>query len=133
MARRDLEALATAVEAERAGTPALAAEALAELRKAFPNASGDLGSAPSLLGSTDAALHLVDRLAQGWQISIRGVAREPDGSWTCTIRETDATDELEVLGVGMAPSLSAAILAAILRIGARRGSVSRQAAANATE
>ena len=93
-------------------------EALEALAHTFPGATAEVDAA-SLLGSTDAALRLVDAALTGWDIMLQGVAREPDGHWICTLRRMRSSDDDEVLGVGRAPALPHAICGALLHVAAQ--------------
>lgn len=115
-----LRALAEKVEAADEVSTALVSQAAEALVAAFPAAAGRAVPDAALLGSTDAALRVVDAALPAWEISLKGVALEPDGHWHCTLRETSATDDDAVIGFGVAPSLPRALIAALLRIAAMR-------------
>ena len=82
------------------------------IRKVRP----DLAVKDAELRSIGKLLHFVDRVVPGWNILLRGKALEPDGHWTCTLRENTSSDSDEYIGVGKGAYLSSAILAAILRV-----------------
>lgn len=116
----DLNELADRIETVVREDAAADDEVANALSVAFRNAAAARTTRSGLLRSTDAALHAVDATVPGWEISIRGIAREPDGHWTCTLRETSATDEDAVIGIGRSPALPCALIAALLRVGAVR-------------
>jgi hypothetical protein len=103
---------------ERASTidPELASQIFEGLKSAFPDESRAMEPEASLIESTDSVLELIDTMLPGWEISLRGFAREPDGHWRCTLRESTASDDDEVIGIGRAPALPLAMLLALLRI-----------------
>jgi hypothetical protein len=115
-----LRTLAERVEAAEEVSTALVSEVAGALAAAFPAAAGRAVPDAALLGSTDGALRVVDAAVPAWEISLRGVALEPDGHWHCTLRETSTTDDDAVIGFGEAPSLPRALIAALLRIAAMR-------------
>lgn len=90
------------------------------LEQAFPNADPLLHAYSEMLNSTDALLHLVDAALPNWTIKLQGVTSETDGKWVCTLRQTDTRDDDELIGIGRAPRLSHAILAAFLKVIALR-------------
>lgn len=108
----DFTTLAAEVESQGAVGAGQARDLVAALRGLFPKATID----PSTLGSTDALLHLTDRVAPGSDIHLRGMAVEPNGHWSCVIRRSDARDNDEFVASGKGPTLSAAILIATLRL-----------------
>lgn len=114
----NIRTLADEVENEESGlTDALAARAISAIRKRHPDIVPD-GGTDGL--SVETLLHLADQLVPGWSILLRGKAHEPDGHWSCTIRESMTRDSDEFIGRGSAPDLAAALLAAILRVVAYR-------------
>ena len=121
MENRTLTAMAERIEAGTTLDAALAAEAARLLDEALPG-KGILTAFKGAQGTgTDAILHIVDLALPGWSIRIRGTAREPDGHWTCTLREVGVRDDDETIGIGTAPSLAQALFAALLESVARRG------------
>lgn len=82
-----------------------------ELRRVFPGAPSH---PESLSDPTEAVLRLVDRSLPGWTITLRGTATEPDGHWHCTLRKSDAHDDDALIGVGTAPTVSLALLRALV-------------------
>ncbi len=114
-----LNATAQAVESTGDVGSELRSNVVEAIRSAFPEPARLLRPDSDLLNSTDAALHIVDALVPAWEISIKGVALEYDGHWVCTLRETSSPDN-EMIGVGRAPSLPRALIAALLRIAALR-------------
>jgi hypothetical protein len=94
---------------------ALFAQATSAMKAAFP--AEDFSDAELLFRNqpTEAVLYLVDRHFPNWTISLKGKAREVDGNWTCTLRETSARDDDAVIGFGTGPRLSLALLSAVLK------------------
>jgi hypothetical protein len=88
-------------------------EATDALRGIFPRVPPH-ADAPAELA--EGVLHLVDICLPGWTISLTGKAVEPDGHWRCYLREASARDNDEVIGIGTAPTVTQAILGALLRI-----------------
>ena len=89
------------------------AHALAYL---LPDAIPDEIIAPLHISTTDGAMHVADVSYPNWSVHIHGRANDKDGHWRCTLRETDARDSDKVIGSGRSPTLSQAILAAVLRL-----------------
>ncbi len=107
-----LETLAERIEeAETPLTGADAARVIEAIRKLRP----ELAVTADGLHSVEDLLHIADRVVPGWSILLRGKAREPDGHWHCTLRESSSRDSDEFIGNGKGPDLSSAVLAAILR------------------
>ncbi len=67
-------------------------------------------------GSTDKAILIADDAYPNWSIHIRGRANDRDGHWQCTLRENDSRDSDAAIGIGRAPVLGQAILAAVMRL-----------------
>ena len=67
------------------------------------------------LDSTDKVLALIYALKPGWSVQLRGTAREPNGHWRCTLRQTLEKDNDEYMGVARGPTLPHALLAALLK------------------
>jgi hypothetical protein len=119
MAQDELLDLAKQVESVRALDARLGAAALHALRAGFP-AEAAAGLIPDgAASSADALLALAMAALPGWHFKIHGKAR-PAGEWTCSLRRSDVLDDDEILGTGDADSLPLALLAAVLRILARR-------------
>ncbi len=119
MAQNELLALATQVESVRGMDAKLGAAVLHALRAGFP-AEAAVGLIPDgAATSADSLLALVMAALPGWHYKIHGKAR-PAGEWTCSLRRSDVLDDDEILGTGDADSLPQALLAAVLRIVARR-------------
>ncbi len=114
-----VRALADRLENAGEVDAALTADVVQAIRAAFPDATSLLAAHSALLTSTDAALHVVDETVPAWGIVIKGMATEPDGHWHCMLRETGSPDE-DMLGMGTAPTLPRALIAAVLRIAALR-------------
>jgi hypothetical protein len=120
MQEKDLEELATRVEAASSADPDLRATVTEALRTSFPSMAS-AGKVPDdVATSTDAILAQVIAALPGWHLSIHGRARTSAGSWRCTLRRSDVRDDDEAIGVGEAHSLNLAILAAVLRVAARQ-------------
>ncbi len=96
--------------------PELEEAVLDGMNAAFPGKAVWAAHQPSPLEATDEVLRLVDTVLPNWSISLTGLANETDGRWTCTLRETGVLDNDEIIGVGKAPSISLAIIAATLKI-----------------
>ncbi len=86
------------------------------MNAAYPGKAVWAAHQASPLEATDEVLRLVDTVLPNWSISLTGLANDEDGRWTCTLRETGVLDNDEMIGVGKAPSISLAIIAAILNI-----------------
>ena len=115
-----LSGLADQIEAA-ATVEASLADAIAKSAAPFLSAVGEAGGIRAAdLGSTDYVLHLVDRVAPGWSIHLRGVELEPNGHWHCALRPSDTRDEDEVIAHATGPDLSNTVLAAMLRLLAYR-------------
>lgn len=92
-------------------------EAAETLREVFSKAPAH----PEALSEpTEAVLHLIDRCLPGWTITLHGQATEPSGHWHCTLRESDNRDNDTVIGSGRAPTISLALLRALLKVAALR-------------
>ena len=92
---------------------ALLAQATAVVGRVFPlpPATSKVAMEP-----VEEVLHLVDLAVPGWTIQLTGKAREPDGHWRCSLRETRGKDEDEVVGVGSGPAVGLALLEALLDV-----------------
>lgn len=71
--------------------------------------------------SADAVLDVIRECLPGWSIHIRGTATHPNGHWHCTLRSSDVRDNDSYAGIGQAPTLSHALLAAVLGALAQSG------------
>lgn len=113
MSKTDILSVMTRIK----GASALDRETLAAaeivVRRVFPTLP-----APSkvALEPVEEVLHLVDLALPGWTIQLTGKAREPDGHWRCSLRETRGSDEDEVVGVGTGPAVALALLEALLDV-----------------
>jgi hypothetical protein len=116
----DLVELARRVEQADGLSGAKAAEVVDALRSAFPACIPHIGSGADMLESAEVALRIVDRAVPAWDISLKGVAIEPNGQWHCTLREESTGDDDAIVGFGQAPSLPRSMIAALLRIAAGR-------------
>ncbi len=112
MGQNDLTALADAVESTAQTGSAAQSAIRAAIAKYKTPPAGPVGD----LGGTDEVLHLVDQILPDWTISMTGKAREPNGHWTCTLRESSWRDSNSVIGIGRAPEPHRALLAAMLRV-----------------
>ena len=111
MSQNDLKALADIVESSGAD---LAAQT--EIRAAIAAMIPGLEPGESEFGHTDDVLHLIDQVLPEWTISLTGKAHEPNGHWTCTLRESSWRDSDALLGLGKGPQPHQALLAAMLRV-----------------
>lgn len=118
MGQERLRELADRLEAESRPDAELVAATLDALRGAFPRIAPEEAANAELCRSADGALHLVSIALPDWFISLEGEALEPDFHWTCTLRESRVSDDEMVIGIGRAPSLASALLAATLRTAA---------------
>ncbi len=114
MNRDQVQALADRIQGAAALDLDLAVATLEGLRTALPRAASDLR--PSVVESTDAALHLVARTLPNWSVALSGTAHESDGHWTCTLRPSGARDDEEVIGIGRAPTAPLALIVALLHV-----------------
>lgn len=96
--------------------PELEEVVLDGMNAAFPGKAVWAAHQASPLEATDEVLRLVDTVLPNWSISLTGHTNNEDGRWTCTLRETGVLDNDEMIGVGKAPSISLAIIAATLKI-----------------
>jgi hypothetical protein len=120
MERRDLEEFARQIAAADWGgeeTGRLLSEALAAAFPGMAEQSNRLGRQPADMG---AMLEVVSAVFPGWTIALRGKAALPDGSWTCSLRESGVRDDDDVIGIGKARSPTLALAAAALLAHARR-------------
>jgi len=113
MSKAKIESLLKQIEnAETLEGDVLATAAVA-VREVFPDAPLH----PEVLAEpVEAVLHLVDRCLPNWTIQLTGKANEPDGHWRCSLRKSRGLDEDEVIGVGSAPTVTLALLTALLRV-----------------
>jgi hypothetical protein len=120
MGRQDLEALARQIEAAEANgevTGRLLADALSE---AFPAQVEAIRRLGRHTGDMAAMLEVISAAFPGWTVALRGKASLPDGSWTCSLRESGVRDDDDVIGIGKAKTPTLAIAAAALLAQARR-------------
>ena len=108
---KSLADLALEVEAALSLRDDLADHAITAINKA----SGGKSIERAALDSTDEVLALIYAIRPGWSVSMKGVARLPNGHWRCTLRRSQERDNDEYLGVGRGPTLSHALLAALLK------------------
>jgi hypothetical protein len=114
MHQKDLEALAARTETGSTDDPAFVEALLAGLRATDPAAVDPVDVAA--LVSTEGTLALIEERLPGWRIAVEGRT----GHWRATLRESGARDDDEVIGLGRAPTIPLALLAALLRVGQRR-------------
>jgi hypothetical protein len=115
MATKSLESAIEKVKQASKLDTELFAEAVVAMKTAFPDE--DFADAEHLVAHdpTEAVLHLVDAHLPDWTITLKGKARAVDGHWTCTLRKTSMRDDDAVIGIGTGPTLSLAVLSAILK------------------
>ncbi len=68
--------------------------------------------------SADVALHVAEKAFPNWDIKLTGKTSASHGNWVCTLRESAASDDDEVIGIGSSPVLAHAIFAACLKLAA---------------
>jgi hypothetical protein len=120
MARTGLEELAARVEDASVLDTDLKRAVEKALRESFPDAAA-AGLVPDgIVHSTDAIVALVVSALPGWHFSIHGRARPDVGPWRCSLRRSDVLDDDETLGLGEARDLNLAVLAAVVRVAARK-------------
>jgi hypothetical protein len=120
MLKKDIENLATRVEAANSADRDLPADVARALRASFPGAASAGPIPDEITTSTDAVLAQVIASLPGWHFSIHGRARTDTGAWRCSLRRSEVRDDDEAIGVGEANALNLAILAALLRVAARQ-------------
>ncbi|MDH5452439.1 MAG: hypothetical protein OEY05_08280 [Paracoccaceae bacterium] len=120
MTRADIEPLATALESSAALSPETATAVLDVIRPFIPAKDRWPADRMPVIQSSDEAIHLVDLALPNWSISLKGRTNDADGHWTCTLRRSDTLDDDLLIGIGRGPSLSHAILAAMVRVAALR-------------
>lgn len=117
MSKAELTALKARIDAAKDLDEALLHDTVVALKPVFPNAP----SHPELLSEpTEAVLHFVDRCLPGWTISLLGRAAEPDGHWSCVLRESSSRDDDSVIGAGKAPTVCLALLEALVSVAIAR-------------
>ena len=100
---------------------AVDAPLLKEVADAIRTVFKDTPTHPEVLNDpTEAAVHMIDKALPGWSISLSGQATEPDGHWTCLLRETEGRDNDEVIGFGSAPTVGLALLSALTKVAAQK-------------
>jgi hypothetical protein len=120
MNHRNGTELADRIEGASPNDPEFAHAALLGLAEAFPEDAGTDAIGPAAIVSTDAALALVRRKLPGWSIEIEGSANAEDGHWRCLLRKSEVRDDDMLIGVGKGRNLQLALIAALLRVAARR-------------
>jgi len=111
--------LADAIEAALAIDDDLARQAIEAIGKIdAPHADAFVGSD---LDSTDRILGLVYHTLPGWTVTVKGKAWQPNGHWSCSLRQTTSRDSDEYVGIGRGPTLPHSLLAALFRVLAQRG------------
>jgi len=86
------------------------------LRFLLPDSDVVKGLSADYVATTDHAMLIADDAYPDWSVHIRGRANDKDGHWRCTLRENDSHDSDAAIGVGRAPVLAQAILAAVIRL-----------------
>lgn len=114
MSKETLKALQERLQAVRDIDQTLLHEVAEGLRPVFANAPLH---PESLSEPTEAVLRLVDRCLPGWTITLHGTATEPDGHWHCTLRASEMRDDDTLIGHGTAPTVSLALLRALVAVG----------------
>ncbi|MCF1709382.1 hypothetical protein L0V05_11180 [Tabrizicola sp. J26] len=119
MSKAMIEALSKKAACVGALDEGTLADARAVLQQVFPRAKLETDRTADL---TETVLHMVDQCLPLWTIQLTGKAHEPDGHWRCTLRETSSRDSDEVIGIGSAPTVSMALLRALLRVASMQAS-----------
>lgn len=118
MNKHEIEALLTQLDAAATLEGDTLAAAAALMRDIFPEAPQH----PEVLSEpVEAVLHLIDHCLPGWSIHLAGKAHEPDGHWRCSLRQSRDRDEDEVIGMGTGPTVSLALIKALLRVALAKG------------
>ncbi|MCV2869884.1 hypothetical protein OEW28_14720 [Defluviimonas sp. WL0002] len=107
-----LSDLAHSIEASLAIDAALADRTIAQLHRS----TGAPQLERSHLESSERLLALIYELRPGWTVSVKGVARFPNGHWRCTLRQSELRDNDEFVGVGSGPTMAHAMLVAMLKV-----------------
>jgi hypothetical protein len=97
-------------------------DVISALQSAFPDENFGESGPLADRHPTEAVLHLVNTHLPGWSIVLKGTAREVDGEWTCTLRQSDLQDNDAMLGNGAGPTLALAMLIAFLKLSVFRAS-----------
>jgi hypothetical protein len=107
-----MEALVARTETATTADRDFVRDFLAALDAAFPELDPvDVAA----LASAEVAVAAIDRALPGWRIQL-----ERAGRWRCTLRESAARDDDELIGIASGPSPALAMLAALLAVAARR-------------
>jgi len=99
---RDKEAVVEAIDALFPG------------RSIWPEAREDKSE------SADVALHIAEKVFPNWDVMLKGKTNPAHGNWVCTLRESAASDDDEVIGIGSSPVLAHAIYAACLKLAEKK-------------
>lgn len=116
MEQDQLTDLLAKVEAVERLDQELESAVLDGMTSAFPGKAVWSAHQTKTLEATDEVLRLINIVLPNWSISLKGTADEADGRWTCTLRETGVLDNDEIIGIGRAPNLPLAIIAAMLKV-----------------
>ncbi len=116
MNAEQLHDLAERIEAAVGSDPDLTAAVLEWMKFTFPNDAVLTRLEYGPTESTEAALHLLKLNFPNWSIKLQGHAHEPDGRWTCFLREGAMDGDDELIGLGRGPTPALALLAALLRL-----------------
>ena len=111
MGQNNLTALADAIESKPL-SDAATETAIRTAIKNFTPGADQLGD----FSNTDDVLHMIGQVLPDWSVSMTGKAHEPDGHWTCTLRESSWRDSDAVIGIGRGPLPHQALTAALLRV-----------------
>lgn len=117
MDSRALEELSPRTESGSASEPDFVRDLLRGPHAACP---GQRPPDATVLTISDAALALICRRLPGWVVSHQGEASEPDGNWTCSLRETGMRDDDDLFGTGRGRTPALAPRSALLLTLARR-------------
>jgi hypothetical protein len=88
---------------------------LAERARKALGAAGCTSAGEIDLDSTDQVLAAIRDILPGWNIHMKGTASLPNGHWVCSLRQSDIRDNDPFVGTGNGPTLSHALLAALLK------------------
>ncbi len=116
MNSEQLHVLVEKIEIAVGSDPDLTAAVLEWMKSTFPNDAGLTRLEYGPTESTEVALHLINLNFPNWSIKLQGHAHEPDGRWTCILREGAMGDDDELIGLGRGPTPALALLAALLRL-----------------
>ena len=113
MSKSEIEELKKRVETASALDGELLAKTAALVLRVFPKAPPSLDET---LNSVEEVLHLIDTILPAWTIQLTGKAMEPHGHWRCSLRESRASDEDEMIGLGTGAVVGLALVDALLHV-----------------